>query len=307
MALRETKRIFRSGLKNFARSGTVSFASILISTITLFVVAGLIFTQAVLHHSLNQIEEKVDVTVYFTTSADEEKIFTIKESLEALPEVLLVSYTSSDEALASFRARHQNDYLTLQALDELSENPLGGSLNVKAKDPSQYESIVNLLEGEGGLAKDGAQIIDKINYHQNKVVIDRLNSIINGAKSLGFFVTLVLVVMSIVIMFNTIRLTIHFTREEISIMRLVGAENKYIRGPFIVEGMLYGVVATIATLIIYVPVTLWFKNKMVDFLGIDLWSYYMSNFFQIFFIILIAGLLLGAISSFFAVRKYLRN
>ena len=307
MAFRDTKRIIRSGVKNFTRNGIISFASILISTITLSVLGGLIFVQAILNHSLDQIEQKVDVTVYFTTSANEDEILEVQKSLQALPEVVSAEYTSAEEALAAFRARHENDYLTLQALDELADNPLGASLNVKAKDPSQYESIVKLLEGDEGPASNASSIIDKINYHQNKVVIDRLNMIIAGARTLGLAVTLVFVAISIVITFNTVRLTIYFSREEIGIMRLVGAENKYIRGPFIVEGMMYGTIATILTLLLYIPIMLWFGNHMTDFLGLNLFSYFMSNFFQIFIIILLSGLILGSISSVLAVRKYLRK
>ncbi len=306
MAMRNTKRIIRSGFKNFSRNGIISFASILISTITLCVLGGLIFVQAILNHSLTQIEQKVDVTVYFTTAAPETEVLDVKTSLEALPEVASVEYTSADDALAAFRDRHQNDYLTLQALDELSDNPLGASLNIKAKDPSQYESIVKLLEGDTGLS-DASSIIDKINYHQNKVVIDRLNLIIHGARTLGLAITIVLVAISIIINFNTVRLTIYFAREEIGIMRLVGAENKYIRGPFIVEGMIYGTIATVLTLLIYLPVTIWFGKRMTDFLGVNLFDYFASNFFQIFVLLIVSGLILGSLSSFLAVRKYLKK
>ena len=185
-----------------------------------------------------------------TNNAPEDKILDLKASLEKLPEVTAVTYTSSEQALENFKNLHQDDFLTLQALNELDENPLGASLNVKAEDTSQYESITNFLETGPVLSNEGTSIIDKVNYHQNKLVIDRLTSIINGAQKLGFIVTLILVLISIVITFNTIRLTIYFAREEIGVMRLVGAENKYIRGPFMVEGILYGSIASVLTLIL---------------------------------------------------------
>ncbi len=307
MSWLDTKRIIKSGFTNFTRNGIVSVASVLVVTITLSVIAGLIFTQAILHNSLNQIQDKVDVTIYFNTDAPEDKIQTLKSSIEKLAEVEKVDYISAAQALEDFRTRHQNDYLTLQALDELNDNPLGASINIKAKDTAQYESIVKLLEGDNALAKDNATIIDKINYHQNKVVIDRLTGIINGAKTLGIIITIILILISIIITFNTIRLTIHYAREEIGIMRLVGAENKYIRGPFMVEGMIYGLIATLITLALYFPVTIWLGKHMSDFFGMNAFSYYMSNFFQIFFIILFSGVILGGISSFLAVRRYLRK
>ncbi len=303
----DTKRIIKSGMINFKRSGIVSIASVLVVTITLSVIAAMIFVQAVLGASLKELQTKVDVTIYFTTGAQEAKILEIQETIEKFPEVASVSYTSAEDALADFRARHQDDYLTIQALDELADNPLGASLNIKAKETAQYESIVKLLEGDGALTKDNANIIDKINYYQNKAVIDRLISIIDGGQRLGLLITLVLIAISIIMTFNTIRLTIYFSREEINVMRLVGADNKYIRGPFMVEGVVYGIVATLITVVLFFGITFWFGKNMSDFLGVNLFSYYMSNFFQIFFIILLSGVFLGSISSFLAIRKYLRK
>ena len=152
-----------------------------------------------------------------------------------------------------------------------------------------------------------ASIIDKVNYHQNKLVIDRLNSIISGAQKLGFLTTLVLILISIVITFNTIRLTIFIAREEIGVMRLVGASKARVNGPFMVEGAIYGVIATIITLVIFLPITIWFGRNMTSFLGLDLHNYYLSNFFQIFIIILLSGILLGVVSSYFATRRYLNK
>ena len=307
MTLTDTKRIIRSGITNFTRNGIVSIASVLIVTITLSVIASLIFVQATLHNSLDQIQNKVDVTVYFTTSASEDQILPFKSSSEKLPEVASVTYTSADQALQDFRDRHQNDYLTLQALDELGDNPLGASIDIKAKDPTQYESIVKELENDTALAQGATPIVDSINYSQNKTVIDRLTAIIHGANTLGFAVTLILILISIIITFNTIRLTIYFAREEIGVMRLVGAENKYISGPFMVEGMIYGIIATIITIALFFPATIWLGRNLTDFLGINIYDYFISNFFEIFFIILVSGVILGSFSSVLAVRRYLRK
>lgn len=302
-----TKRIIRSGWINFRRNGLVSFASILVMTITLAVIAGTILTQAVLRTSLKSIEDKVDVTIYFTTTAPENQIFEMRDSIKKFPEVAEVSYISANDAIAAFRAKHQDDYLTIQALDELDENPLGASLTIKARSTAQYESIVNILKGDSVLAKDNASIIDTINYNKNKDVIDRLTALIAGARRLGIIVTAVLVLISIVITFNTIRLTIYFAREEISVMRLVGADNRYIRGPFMIEGIVYGAVSTLITVVLFFFITLWFGKSMTDFLGLNLFSYYLRNIFQIFIIILLSGAILGSISSFLATRRYLKH
>jgi cell division transport system permease protein len=307
MKVTNIKRVFRAGFVNFWRNGSVSLASILISTVTLSVITALIFLQAILHFSLEQVKDKVDVTIYFTTNASEDKISALKSSIEKLPEVEMATYTSQQQALEEFKARHADDYLTLQALEELDENPLGATLNIKAKETSQYESIAKFLESDTALTQDATTIIDKINYNQNKVVIDRLTSIIDGAQKLGYVVTLVLIGICILITFNTIRLTIYIAREEIGIMRLVGASNTYIRGPFLVEGMIYGVISSFITMLIFWPVSAWLGSHMTDFFGMNIFDYYTANFVQILLILIGTGIVLGSISSGLAIRRYLRK
>ena len=301
------RRVAKAGFLNFTRGGLVSFAAVLVMTITLSVITAIILLQAVLYFSLDQIKNKVDVTIYFTVGAPEEKIMALKDSLAQLPEVGEISYVSADEALQIFRERHSDDYPTIQALDEIQENPLGAYLNVRAKEISQYEGIANFMKSDNSLVLGSANIIDKVNYHQNKLVIDKLNSIINGAHKLGFLLTLILVIISIIVTFNTIRLTIFISKAEIGVMQLVGASQMRVQGPFMVEGAIYGIIATAITLIIFFPVTIWFGSNMTGFLGMNMYDYYISNFFQIGLMVLLSGILLGIVSSFFAVRKYLNK
>lgn len=305
--LTHTKRIVRSGYHNFIRSGVTSIASILIMVVTLFVITSLIFIQVALHSSLDSVKEKVDVTVYFVQNTDEADIKNVESALTKLPEVKSIVYTSSEDALNLFKEKHSNDYLTLQALDELNSNPLGATLNIKAKDPSQYESINKYFENNDALSKGSLNIIDKIDYSQNKTVIDRLNAIIAGASKLGFAVSLMLILISIIITFNTIRLIIYMSREEINVMRLVGASNKYVQGPFVVSGILVGIVASIVTILLFIPISIWLGNQMTDFIGVNLYTYYKSNFIQLFIIMLVSGVFLGAVSSFFAIIRYIKK
>ncbi len=292
---------------SFWRNGVISAASILVVTITLSVITSLLLLQATLHNSLDQIKDKVDITIYFKLNTPEEKISSFQSSIEKLPEVVAVNYISAEKAIEDFKAKHSNDYLTLQALEELDQNPLGAYITVKAKEASQYESIAKDLGEDQSLIKNSSDIIDKINYNQNKVVIDRLISIIDGAKKLGFLITLILMVISVIITLNTIRLTIFTAREEIGVMRLVGAGSYYVRGPFLVEGALYGVVSSIITLILFIPATYWLGHSMTGFLNFNLFDYYLGNFFQIFLIVIVSGILLGVISSFLAVSRYLNK
>ena len=307
MAMTGLKRIVKGGFLNFKISGLGSWAAVLVVTITLSVITIIILLNAVLHFSLAQIKDKVDVTVYFTVDAPEGEILQLKASIDQLPEVASTSYTSADQALADFRARHSNDYPTIQALDEIGSNPLGAYLNIKAKEVSQYEDIANFLQGNNALVSGPTSIVDKVDYNQNKLVIDRLDSIISGAQRLGFLITFLLIIISIIITFNTIRLTIFISKEEIGVMRLVGASKMHVRGPFMIEGAIYGVIASLITMLVFWPATAWLGHSMTDFLGINVYSYYLANFFKIFAIILGSGIILGIISSFLAIRKYLNK
>lgn len=301
------KSVVKSGFLNFKRGGLVSFASLLVITITLSVITVLLLLQSVLNFSLAQLQDKVDVSIYFVPKASEEKIISLKSTIENLPEVDSVVYVSANEALDNFRKRHEKDYPTIQALDEIRDNPLGGYLNIKAKDVSQYENIANFLKSDNALVIGSLNIIDKINYYQNKDVIERLISIIKGADRLGLIITFLLIIISIIITYNTIRLAIFISKEEIGIMRLVGASKMRVQGPFMFEGIIYGVLSAILTILIFIPVTSWFGDNMTSFLGINLKEYYVDNILRILLILFTSGILLGVISSLLAVRKYLNK
>ena len=302
------KRIIRTGFINFWRNSFVSLASIIVLVITLFVIGSLIFVNAMLESSLAQIKDKVDINVYFVTDAPEDAVLGVKKALEELVEVERVVYISREEALENFRVRHANDQVTLQALEELDDNPLRASLRIKASDPSQYGTIVSYLEDT--LKDDstgGVSIISKINYNENREVIENLVRIIDSMEKFGLVLTVTLIVASILITFNTVRLAIYTARDEIAVMRLVGASFAYIRGPFVFEGIMYGVIAALITLVAFYPLTLWLGPATEAFFGsINIFTYYTQNFTSIFMVIMGSGIILGAVSSFLAVKKFLR-
>lgn len=302
------KRILKTGFLNFWRNGVVSLSSILVMVVALFMIGSTILISAFLNSALQDLQSKVDINIYTVPDASVDQVNVLQDQLEGLSEVESVTYMSREEVLQDFREKHENDQLTLQALEEIGENPFGGILNVEAKDPSQYGSIQSFLEGDNtGLSEASASIIDHTNYQRNKVAIERLSSIISGVQKLGVVVISALVVISILITFNTIRLAIYTAREEIAVMKLVGARSAYVRGPFVVEGILYGLIAALIAIAMFYPITLWLKNSTQSFYqGINLFQYYVANFNQIFAILVAGGIALGAISSYLAVRKYLK-
>lgn len=301
------RRIIIAGFRGFYRNRTVSLSSIFILTITLSIITSFYLSRAIFDYTLDQVREKVDVRVYFTVDATEEQVADIKAKLLGLSQVKKVDYTSKEDALIEFKKKHEGDQLTLQALDELGTNPFGASLSVVAKETSQYEAIAQQLSVGSGLLGDSANAVDKINYYQLKDSIDKLNNIIGWTNTVGFWLSMLFIFMSCMIVYNTIRLAIFVYRDEIAVMKLVGASNMFIRGPFVVEAIMYSLVATIIVLALFFPATVWITKKTVFFFeGMNIHAYYTSHFFELAGMLLLSGLILSIISSLLAVRKYLK-
>ena len=301
------KRTILAGLRGFYRNRTVSLSSIFILTITLSIITSFFLFRAVFDYTLEQVKEKVDVRVYFTVDATEAQATEVKARLLGLTDVKSVTYVSKEQALLDFKKKHEGDQLTLQALEELGTNPFGAALSVIAKDTSRYQAIADQLSEGSGFLGEERGVIDKVNYYQIKDSIDKLNSIIGWTNTVGFWLSIVFVLMSCMIVYNTIRLAIFVYRDEIAVMKLVGASNMFIRGPFIVEAILYSITATLITLGLFFPATVWVTKKTVFFFeGLNINAFYVGHFIQLAGILLIFSATLTIISSLLAVRKYLK-
>jgi len=299
------KRIVRAGWLNFQRNAFVSLTAVVVMVVTLFVITSTIFLGAVLDATLQDIRNRVDVRVVFNTDAPVNEITVLQGLLENRPDVREVRYTSREQALAAFENRHQGDEIILQALAELDGNPLGASLNIQAEDPSSYRDITDWIATTNYFGQGG--IIDTVNFEDNEVAINRLTSFMNGVERLGLIVTIALVIVSILITFNTIRLTIYASRDEIAIMRLVGASAGYIRGPFVVSGVIYGSIASAFTIVAFYPLTFWLGGVTAGYIqDLDLLKFYLDNLIQIALLIVFSGIFIGAMSSYLAVKRYLK-
>lgn len=288
------------------RNGTVTFASVFVLTVTLLIIALLIFTQSVLSFSLEQVAQKVDVNVYFLPNAPEEVVLDVQDQLLNLEQVASVEYVSRDAALESFRERHANDSLTLQALEELGENPLGSALNIRAHEPSQYEDVAEFLSLSGPLPTTTQALIEKVNYYQNERIIERVRHAMGSVRRLGMILSVVFGILSILITFNTLRLAMYASREEISIMQMVGARRRFVQGPLYFAGMLYGVFAAIISIIILYPLTSWMAGQTsVFFGGFNIFDFFISNFLLLAVVLLAIGIILGVLSSALALWMYL--
>jgi cell division transport system permease protein len=306
MASLHFKRIVKSGIQNFTRNTFVSLSAVLTMTIALIVFSTMLFMGSLLTQSLNEIKKKVDVNIYFYPNALENSVFEVKQKLETLPEVEYVEYVSREQALENFKTKHRNDKAISEALFELEDNPLGAILNIKAKEAEQYAGIAQFIEKNYTLGT--SEIIEDVNFNANREIIEKLTDFINAGQKLAGLITILFIILSIIITFNTIRLAMYISRDEIKVMRLVGASSGYVSGPFIITGILYGVVSAFATFLLLYPLTYWVGPITARFFnGINVNQYYISQFGMFFMILFFSAIFIGAVSSFIAVKKYLKE
>ena len=296
------KRVVTYAWLSFRRNGWLSTATILVMALTLFVIGGLLLMSVVANTILDDLENKIDISVTFKKGTAESTILAVRRELEAFAAVREVTYVSPEEALAAFKERHKGDPTVLASLEELGEeNPLPATLAIKAEDPQRLSEVAEFLERKDYPA------IEKINYFENRKVIERLTAVVRGVRGVGAVAVLILGFVAVLVAFNTVRLAIYTAREEIQIMKLVGATNWYIRGPFIIEGILHGGIAAIVTSLAFLPLIGFASSKLLLFLpGINLQRYFTENFLQFFLILLAIGIVLGVGSSLLAIRRYLK-
>lgn len=295
-------RIIKYGLLGFLRNGWLSAATIAVLFLAVQVFQGLLIFNVLTNSALDSLREKIDISVYFKTETSEDNILRIKQELENLAEIKKVEYISKDKAFEIFKSRHKEERIISEALEELNENPLTASLNIKARDLNNYAAINDYLN-----TASFKNLTYKISYAQNSAVIERLNKIIRTAEQSGMILTIIFSLVAILITFNTIKLAIYSYRDEIGVMRLVGASNAFIRGPYVVEGVIYGFISAILGFIVLLPIAYYASPYVKIFIpDINFWAYFISNAAGFFGYSLIFSSILGIISSIIAIRKYLK-
>lgn len=296
-------RVLLNGALNYWRNFWLSVAATTMMVITLFIISSLLILNALTSISLASLKEKVDVSVYFKFTTTEQTIKQIQRQLELLPEVKSVAYIPPVEARERFKELHKDEPLLIESVEQFSdeENPFPASLAIRVRDLSDYGTIISIFQDE-----KFTPFVKKITDKRD--IVDRLNRITTGVRNFGLILTIIFSALTILVMFNTIRLTIYNRREEAEIMRLVGASNWYIRGPFVVEGIFYGVAGAVITALIIYPILFIFTPRISSFLELDLerYDYLGLNFLTLFGMLVLSGIILGTISSLTVIRRYLK-
>ena len=297
----EFKRISRYGYQAFLRDRGSSVATIVVMVIAISLVTALMLFQGTASYVITSLEGRVDISTYFLDTVFEEEILQVRDEVVKLEEVRDVQYVSKDQALEKFVEEHKDDEVIMSSLEAVGRNPLLASLNIRTWSSDSYVKVTDFLESSfGGL-------ISKVDFEERAPVIQRLDNLTSGIQTFGILFAIILGLVAVVVAFNTVRLAIYSTREEIEVMRLVGASNWFIRGPFLVQGVIVGVIAALISLLLFIPATLFLSGPLENLIsGFNIFQYFLSNILIISGVQLLVGIMLGVTSSAIAVRRYLK-
>ncbi len=251
--------------------------------------------------AVNSIKEKIDINLYLKPDASEKKITALKAKISNFSQVKEIKYISRAEALESFRIKHKNNPEVLDALRELGKNPLAPILIIRGNDIEKYGELIVELN------KMDDEIIESRNFEDHKAILAKINNISDKINKVGIFVSLVFIIISVLVVFNAIRVAIYTHRKEIGIMKLVGASNSFVKAPFLISGIIYAVVGTLIVIAIFYPFLTLLQPYLETFFvsyDINIVSYYNANFIKIFGLQFLGAALINMIASFTALSRY---
>ncbi|MDD5221440.1 MAG: permease-like cell division protein FtsX [Candidatus Paceibacterota bacterium] len=296
------KRVLKLGALNFRRQKSLNIATIFVLFIAIAILTSLFFLKSSLNHVVSEIEKKVDMNIYLQEELSLEKSEEIKTQLMTLEEVEGVEYVSAQQALEDFKKRHENDTIILQSLEVVGSNPFYPSFNVRAKSAGQYATVIGLLDRD--IFKD---IVYRVDYLEKKAVIEKVFSLASNINLFGMISVLILGLISVLIAFNTIRTAIKDNAEEIGVMKLVGASNWYVQGPFIIQASLCGLISSLICFFVFFVVSYFGAPTIMAVTGgFNSFGWFSSNAFLLFFLQISVSIGLSVISSIIAIRKYLK-
>ncbi len=297
-------RTFKFAWQGFLRNFWLSLVTIIILVLTFFSVTMVAGLNVLADRAVASVQDKVDVSVYFHNDASADDILNLRYRLELLSQVSEVTYISKEQALENFKAEHSDDPVILESLEQFEESPLSASIIIQANHIDDYPSVLEVLD-----SSEYDAIIEDKNFDDNEEVITRLSALSERIAWIGMIVSIIFVIIAILIIFNTIRINIYTHREEIGIMKLVGGSNWFIRAPFLVESIFYGLIAVVITMALLYPLLGAVAPQVDTFFegyNLDIVSYFSSHFWRIAGLQIAFAILLCVVSSSIAIGRYLR-
>ncbi len=298
-------RIVSYAWKNFARNAWIALTTIFVLVLSLLSVNVLVGVNALLERAVSTLEDRVDISVYFKSGTPEAVLQQTQFFMAGLPQVKATTLLTPDEALSDFKKRHENDPKILDALNELDQNPLGASLVIKAKRTDDYPFLLEALKNP-----QFDFSIESKTYDDHAEAIKRVRDLGASARVFGAILIAIFGLFSVLIVFNTVRVAIYTQREEIGIMRLVGASGSFVRLPFVLEGIFIALLASLIAAVIIAGAVTFIEPRLMSFFdGADpgLRAYFIGNLSSILTAELGSLFALVAVSSWAAVGKYLKR
>lgn len=296
-------RVLKTALISLWRNRGLSLVATLIMVITLIIISIFLSINIVTNKVTKSMESKIDMAAYIKDEATEEQVTALKKMLSNRSDVIEVKLVTKEEALKRWQERYRENEKIRDVVTE-TNNPLPRSLEIKTQQTEDMETIARLLADQ-----TYQTIIRELSYTKSRDMINRISKLTQFIQIVGWSLSAIFILISIMVIYNTIRLTISARSYEIEIMRLVGASDWYVRGPFIVEGVAYGIVATIfASILVILSFNIslpYIKEYLGDF---DLGGGYMGvNIWLVVSLQLLTGVILGALCSVAAIKKHLNK
>lgn len=303
------RRVVRTGLYNMVRNAWLAIAAIAVMVVTLTIVLFSVVANATFNNTIAQITDKINISVYLKDTVTEDQRQDLMEELKGLPNVRNVEFVSKADALKQYRADNAENTSLLQAISETG-NPLPASIRIDPADPSRINDIKTFLDQPDNIALQDPQAGTSYSGDR-KDAVDKITHATNVLRRIGVAAVLVFAVISMLIIFNTIQMAIFNRRDELTIMRLLGATTWYIRGPFVVESIIYGIVAAIISILlikaVFVTAASALQASSLGLLDIAYAStYFQQNFWILLGLQVAIGVVIGAVSSTIATRRYLK-
>jgi cell division transport system permease protein len=298
-------RILQYGVRNLSRNAWLTTAAAAVMTITLIIIASTLVARMIFTDTIQQVRQKIDVSVFLKDDIADDDTQRFIAQIKQVPIVTSVEYISKDQARVIFQQRSKNELVRLEALTQLVDNPLPASLKIKVKDPNKIDDLNKIINSDQNKGLLGQQ---PSNSQIQKDAIKHIADITQFLESAGVVSAIIFVIISVLIIFNTISMAIFNRKDEIEMMKLIGAEKHFIRGPFIVEAASYGVLAAIISIVIVYGLLL----TKADYLALqDLVVDHTVSLLKQWPVVVVfgqiaAGVLIGIISSLLAIRRYLK-
>lgn len=301
--MRSLFRIAKFAFQDIGRNIGLSFMTVFILVLMLLSVNTLWSLDVITKQAVQLVREQVTISFYLSPNATDQQVKELKSYVATFQEIVSLKLVSKEDVLKTFKERHKFSPEVLEALNELGGNPFGPTITVRTKEPGDYRKIIDALS-----VPEYQPIIENKSFDGNESALDRIQLITSRIERVGLGLSLLFAVIAFFIIFNTIRAAIQSQKVEISIKRLVGANNWFIRGPYLLEAVIYAILSTLITIALVFTAFHWLDQyiSIIFTNGFSLTKYYQSNMLYLFGIQAIAVLVLTNLSSGLAMRRQLK-